>query len=152
MKAGGKTLARQIGSKKAVEGLKALGIFSCELKFHGCTGAFTSAIAHDDKGVYWSTEELIDPPLSRVCAACTHCHRIIEYEMGRDRMKEIVQDVAKHRTLPTESPKLIMAKKKEEEKKDSKGKEKKINNMICKKCGYSKGTLMICPHCGEFQG
>ena len=100
-----RTKARQLGTKWAKEELISMGVNGCELAEevvklgfpNKCCGAFTAALAHDDKGRYLSEEELRHPDLARVCIACSYCHGIIEYKIPRLKMQEIVRKVAEER-------------------------------------------------------
>lgn len=105
MKPGKRTKARSLGTSWAKNALHKMGVNGCELAEeivaagfpNECLGAFTAALAHDDKGRFLSEEELRHPDLGRVCIACSYCHGVIEYKMPRLKMQEIVRKVAKAR-------------------------------------------------------
>lgn len=140
-----RTQARQIGTRWAKYKLNSMGIKKCELSKeleemgyeNKCLGGFTVALAHDDKGRYLSLDELMHPDLGRVCLACSYCHEIIEYQMPRLEMQEVVRKVAGERN------KKLMVKTNDN---NNKKKEKRVPD-VCPYCKYSTGGLSICPHC-----
>lgn len=149
---GKKTKARISGTLKIKKWLAEQGVISCELKFPGCVGKFTAALAHDDKGRFMSAEELADPDPERVIIACSSCHYIIEHEMKREAMQALVREVAKSR-FNFKGSKILMQKKQDKINEKDEKKKRKSNGPavpdICPKCHYQTYRLFSCPNCGN---
>jgi len=75
-------------NKIAVSKLKDLyteqGIYSCELRLDGCTGAYFTNFAHRHKRIWYYPEDkqVLLSDFNQTVLACTSCHEKIEHNKG----------------------------------------------------------------------